>query len=98
MKKQKRQAERMPRKMKKRFKKLMKFYDERRKEYEQEKLNTFIHFLILEHLKAAGIPRDEVEKIEIDDASNVYVKLKGSIRQMEITVNLEEKPDDADNI
>ena len=84
--------------MKKRFKKLMKFYDERRKEYEQEKLNTFIHFLILEHLKAAGIPRDEVEKIEIDDASNVYVKLKGSIRQMEITVNLEEKPDDADNI
>ena len=96
MKKQKRQAERMPRKMKKRFKKLMKFYDERRKEYEQEKLNTFIHFLILEHLKAAGIPRDEVEKIEIDDASNVYVKLKGSIRQVEITVNLEEEPNNAD--
>lgn len=34
MKKQKRQAERMPRKMKKRFKKLMKFFDERRKEYD----------------------------------------------------------------
>lgn len=97
MKKQKRQAERMPRKMKKRFKKLMKFYDDRRKEYEQEKLNTFIHFLILEHLKAAGIPRDEVEEIKIDDSSNVHIKLKGSIRQAEITVNIGEETDNADN-
>ena len=34
MKKQKRQAERMPRKMKKRFKKLMSFYDERKMEFD----------------------------------------------------------------
>ena len=97
MKKQKRQAERMPRKMKKRFKKLMKFYDDRRKEYEQEKQNLFSELLILGHLQAAGIPADEVEEIKIDDSSNVYIKLKGSIRQAEITVNIGEETDNADN-
>lgn len=33
--------DKMPRKMKKRFKKLIAFYDERRKEYEQNNLNLF---------------------------------------------------------
>ena len=80
--------EKMPRKMKKRFKKLMAFYDERRKEYEQKNRNLFLGVLILKQLEDLGISADDVENIEIKDDSNVNVKLKGSIRQAEIIVNV----------
>lgn len=82
----KRQAERMPRKMKKRHKKLMAFYDKRRKEYEQ---NLFLKVAILKKLKNdLGISALDVESIEIKDNLNTNVKLKGSIRQAEIIVNI----------
>lgn len=53
MKKQKRQAERMPRKMKKRYKKLMAFYGERRMEYDLIKNLAVFAAAFIKDIKAA---------------------------------------------
>ncbi len=97
MKNIKRQTPRMPRKMKKRFKKLMAFFDERRTEYEKNKFLLTYGFLILEHLKTLGISPEDVEDITLDDTSNIFVKLKGSIRTAEITINVEEGAENENN-
>ena len=89
--------DKMPRKMKKRFKKLIAFYDERRKEYEQNNLNLFFGGLILKQLADLGISADDVENIKIKDGLNVEVKLKGSIRHAEIIIDLNENKEGPDN-
>ena len=97
MKKLKRQAPRMPRKMKKHFKSLMAFFEERRVEYEQSKYLCFMEILILEKLKGLGISSEDVEDIRINDISNIFVKLKGSIKQATITINMNEIEEGTDN-
>lgn len=89
---------RMPRKMKKRFKKLMKFYEERGHKYKEKSipvrpkgLNPLIYMLILGKLFTLNITEDDIEKIEVaDDNKSAFITLKGSIKQVEFTVEIKE--------
>lgn len=82
--------EKMPRKMKKRFKKMMKFFDERGKDYHLEQFfkNSFLGFMVLNHLEQMGITKEQVSDVRIS-GHNATVKLKGSIKAATITVTME---------
>lgn len=89
---------RMPRKMKKRFKKLIEFYKERGREYKKKSvpvrpkgLNPLIYSLILGKLFILNLTEDDIAKIEPgNDGKSAVVTLKGSIKQVEITVEIKE--------
>lgn len=89
---------RMPRKMKKRFKKLMKFYEEQKREYELlEKLNKeyslggYLAHLILGKCLELGIFPGDIENLNIaNDLKSATITLRGSIKQAEITVEIKE--------
>lgn len=89
--------EKMPRKMKKRFKKLIKFYDERKQEYEKAKqeqtVGTLLGLLIIDKIIKMGICPDSISDIKViktPDNIQATVKLHGAMESAEVTVNVEE--------
>lgn len=85
--------EKMPRKMKKKYKKLMDFYEERRKEYISATacrgLPPIISLLVREKIIEMGYSPDDIEKIDCDPGfRNITVKLKGVIKTAGFTVQL----------
>lgn len=101
MKKQKRQAERMPRKMKKRFKKLMSFFDERRADVFVLKTVTKLFDVkgaVLSKCMAFGIAPADIEKIDYNDKlQTATVTLKGAAHTLTMSLLVEEGADDANN-
>lgn len=101
MKKHKKQAERMPRKMKKRFKSLMAFFDERRTEFFV--LTTLTKLFnakdaVLAKCSTLGISPADIEKIDYNDKlQTATVTLKGAMRTATISIVVEEGTNNADN-
>lgn len=84
--------EKMPRKMKKRFKKLMKFFEIRKKEYEKQTTETFLKSLIIVKIIGMGIAPDSISDIKIKRGEKdiqAVATLLDSMESVEITVNVE---------
>lgn len=80
--------EKLPRKMKKRFKKMMLFFEERKNEYTLKKVSDFfVGALVLQKLKEMGIKPEDVCFLKYENGQ-LNVRLNQSIEKMEIKLTV----------